>query len=227
MRKITVTPNYVKFGDGSCLFQTGDTKVLCVATINEDRVPPHCEAKEIGWVSAEYAMLPHAGKERTARQRSINSGRTHEIQRLIGRSLRAIVDLSKLGRRTIVIDCDVIQADGGTRTASINGAYIALSQAIAKLIKEKKLFDNPIKDSVGATSVGMVKNKLILDMCAAEDNEAQVDMNVVMTGSGKFIEVQATAEGKEFSGQELNKMLNMAGKGIKEIIKIQKKIVKI
>lgn len=227
MRPIKVTQNYVKFGDGSCLFQMGDTKILCVATITEDRVPPHCEAKEIGWVSAEYAMLPRAGKERTARQRSIGSGRTHEIQRLIGRSLRAIVDLSKLGRRTIVIDCDVIQADGGTRTASINGAFIALSQAIQKLIAEKKLFNNPIKSYIGAISVGMVNNKKILDMCCTEDNAAQVDMNVVMTDKNEYIEVQSTAEGKVFTDKDMKEMLDLAKNGIKEIVKHQKKIIKL
>jgi len=205
----------------------GDTKILCVATITEDRVPPHCEAKEIGWVSAEYAMLPRAGKERTARQRSIGSGRTHEIQRLIGRSLRAIVDLSKLGRRTIVIDCDVIQADGGTRTASINGAFIALSQAIQKLIAEKKLFNNPIKSYIGAISVGMVNNKKILDMCCTEDNAAQVDMNVVMTDKNEYIEVQSTAEGKVFTDKDMKEMLDLAKNGIKEIVKHQKKIIKL
>ncbi|MFH1666997.1 MAG: ribonuclease PH [Elusimicrobiota bacterium] len=227
MRPIKVTQNYVKFGDGSCLFQMGDTKILCVATITEDRVPPHCEAKEIGWVSAEYAMLPRAGKERTARQRSIGSGRTHEIQRLIGRSLRAIVDLSKLGRRTIVIDCDVIQADGGTRTASINGAFIALSQAIQKLIAEKKLFNNPIKSYIGAISVGMVNNKKILDMCCTEDNAAQVDMNVVMTDKNEYIEVQSTAEGKVFTDKDMKEMLDLAKNGIKEIVKHRKKIIKL
>ncbi|MBU0951282.1 MAG: ribonuclease PH [Elusimicrobia bacterium] len=227
LRPIKVTQNYVKFGDGSCLFQMGDTKILCVATITEDRVPPHCEAKEIGWVSAEYAMLPRAGKERTARQRSIGSGRTHEIQRLIGRSLRAIVDLSKLGRRTIVIDCDVIQADGGTRTASINGAFIALSQAIQKLIAEKKLFNNPIKSYIGAISVGMVNNKKILDMCCTEDNAAQVDMNVVMTDKNEYIEVQSTAEGKVFTDKDMKEMLDLAKNGIKEIVKHQKKIIKL
>ena len=227
MREIKITPNYVKFGDGSCLFQMGETKVLCVATINEDKIPPHCEAKEIGWVSAEYAMLPRSGKQRTARQRSIGSGRTQEIQRLIGRSLRAIVDLSKLGRRSIIIDCDVIQADGGTRTASINGAFIALSQAIQKLIREKKLFNNPIKSYIGAISVGIVNNKKILDMCCSEDNAAQVDMNVVMTDKCEYIEVQSTAEGKVFTDKDMKEMLDLAKKGIKQVIARQKKLVKL
>ena len=225
LRKISIVKNYVKYGEGSCLFQMGNTRVLCVATVNENNIPKFCEEKNIGWVTAEYSMLPRAGTQRTQRRRTISSGRTQEIQRLIGRSLRAVVDLSKLGRRTIIIDCDVIQADGGTRTASINGAYIALLGAIRGLVKKKLLDKSPVKDYIGAVSVGIVDDKKILDLAGKEDNNAQVDMNVVMTGRGKFVEVQSTAENKTFSEKDLHELIGLAHKGIKKIIERQKKVL--
>lgn len=225
LRKIKIIPDYMKHTEGSCLFQMGNTKVLCTATIGEDRVPPFCEEKNIGWITAEYGMLPRAGSKRTSRRKSVNSGRTQEIQRLIGRSLRAVVDLEKLGRRTITLDCDVLQADGGTRTASINGAFIALTMALAKLRKDGAFTKLPLKDYLGAVSIGIVDDKIILDLCEKEDNRAQVDMNVVITGRGKFVEVQSTAEGKTFSQEELVRMLLLARKGIRKIIKSQRKIV--
>jgi len=227
LRKVRVQPDYVKYGEGSCLFQMGNTKVLCVATVNENNIPRFCEEKETGWVTAEYAMLPRSGNRRNNRGRSLSSGRTKEIQRLIGRSLRAVVDLKKLGRRTIIIDCDVLQADGGTRTTSINGAYIALSKAIKMLMKKRLLEKSPLTDTLGAVSVGMVDDRIILDLCAKEDNNAQVDMNVVMTGRGKFIEVQATAEDKTFSRREMEKMTRLAQKGIRQVIKKQKRVLRI
>ena len=225
LRPIKITPAFVKSGEGSVLFEMGNTRVLCVVTINEDTVPKFCEEKGIGWITAEYAMLPRAGRQRTPLSKSVNSGRTQEIQRLIGRSLRAVVDLTKLGKRTIIIDCSVIEADGGTRVASINGAYIALIFAINKLIGEKKLDKSPVNDYVGAVSTGICEGKLVLDLCAKEDNNADVDMNVVMTGEGKFIEIQSTAEKVPFTEAELKKMLELARKGIRQIITQIKKTI--
>lgn len=223
LRPIKIIPYYVKSGEGSVLFSMGNTRVLCVVTINENVVPKFCEEKNIGWVTAEYAMLPRSGKQRTSRNRTLNSGRTQEIQRLVGRSLRAVVDLEKLGKRTIIVDCDVIEADGGTRIASINGAYIALTQAINRLVKEKKLESSPIKDYLGAVSVGIVEGQKLLDISAKEDNNADVDMNVVMTGKGKFVEIQSTAEKVAFSEKDLQSMLKMAKSGIRQIINKIKK----
>jgi ribonuclease PH len=225
LRKISIVKNYSKYGEGSCLFQMGNTKVLCVATVTENNIPQFCEEKNIGWITAEYSMLPRAGRQRTARKRTISSGRTQEIQRLIGRSLRAAVDLKKLGRRTITVDCDVLQADGGTRTASINGSFIALNEAIRYLLGKKLLEGSPVRDFLGAVSVGIVEDKKLLDLCGEEDNNAQVDMNVVMTGRGKFVEVQATAENKVFSESDLNGLLRIAAGGIREIIKKQKRVL--
>ncbi|MEW6040602.1 MAG: ribonuclease PH [Elusimicrobiota bacterium] len=227
IRSLNIELNYVKHADGSCLISMGNTRVLCVATVEEEKLPPHCEAKGIGWITAEYAMLPRSGKQRTPRTKTISSGRTHEIQRLIGRSLRSVVNLRLLGKRTIIIDCDVILADGGTRTASINGAFIAMCLAIQSLLKEKKIIENPVKDYLGAVSVGIVGGKKVLDLSADEDNVAEVDMNVVMTGSGEYAEVQVTGEGRTFSLKELEDLLAIAKSGIKTIIERQKKIVKL
>jgi ribonuclease PH len=226
IRKIKITPNYVSSGEGSVLFEMGNTRVLCVATVTEDNVPKFCEEKKTGWITAEYAMLPRSGKQRTNRNKIISSGRTHEIQRLIGRSLRAVVDLEKLGKRTILIDCDVIQADGGTRVASINGSYIVLTQVVNKLIKDGKLDKSPIRDTVGAISVGIVEGKKVLDLSADKDTIADVDMNVVMTGTGKFIEVQSTAEKIPFSQHDLNSLIDLAKKGIQTILKTSTKYCK-
>jgi len=223
-RPIKIIKNYLPHAEGSCLFSMGTTTVLCAATV-ENKVPPFIEQKGLdhGWVTAEYSLLPRAGKERTPRQRGAGGGRSQEISRLIGRSLRGIVDLPKLGKRSIVLDCDVLCADGGTRTASINGAYIALFLALKKLQREGVISAWPLKDYLGAVSVGIVGGKRILDLDAERDNAADVDMNVVMTGAGDFIEVQGTAEGKPFSKAELDKLLSVAAAGIRTIIALEKK----
>lgn len=225
-RPIKVVKNYLPHAEGSCLFSMGNTTVLCVATV-EEKVPPFMEKQNQtrGWVTAEYAMLPRAGKERSPRQKGAGSGRSQEISRLIGRSLRAVVDLEKLGKRSIIIDCDVIKADGGTRTASINGSFIALVLALRKLRKAKLIDYMPVKDYCAAVSVGVAQGKNVLDLCCVEDNGADVDMNVVMTGSGEFVEVQGTAEGATFSRKELNDLLELAAGGIRSIVQIQKKVL--
>ncbi|MEI7752389.1 MAG: ribonuclease PH [Candidatus Omnitrophota bacterium] len=226
LRKVTVRTQYLKNAHGSCLIEMGDTKVVCSATV-EEKVPFFCKKEGKGWLTAEYGMLPASCNERITREASKGklSGRTQEIQRLIGRSIRSIVDLKKLGERTIWLDADVIQGDGGTRTASITGCYIALEHAIQKLIKDGKLMESPVLDSVAAISVGVVNGKPALDLCYAEDSTAEVDMNVVMTGSGKLVEVQGTAEGAPFSEATLLQMLKLAKKGIHELAGIQKKHV--
>jgi len=223
MRKIKIVKNYLKHAEGSCMFSLGETKVLCVATV-EERVPPFIEAKKTdeGWVTAEYSMMPRSCDERISRKR-LQNGRAQEISRLIGRSLRASLDLEKLGKRTITIDCDVIRADGGTRTASINGGFIALVLALKSLQKKKIIQELPIKDFIGAVSVGFAEGKIVLDLCAKQDNIADVDMNVVMTAGGNLIEVQGTAEGKVFSRKDLNNMIDLASSGIQKITSAQKK----
>ncbi len=225
MRKVKIVKNYLKHAEGSCMFSMGETKVLCVASVDE-KVPSFVENKgdTYGWVTAEYAMLPRSCNQRASRKRLSDGGRAQEISRLIGRALRASVDLSKLGKRTITIDCDVIRADGGTRTASINGGFVALALALKKLKKDKLIKEIPLKDFVGAVSVGIYDNgKKILDLSAKEDNVADVDMNIVMTAGGQFIEVQGTAEGETYSRKELNELLDLAQKGIKQITASQKK----
>ncbi len=225
MRKIKIVKNYLKHAEGSCMFSLGETKVLCVATV-EEKVPPFIEAKKTdeGWVTAEYSMLPRSCNDRISRNR-LQNGRAQEISRLIGRSLRASVDMAKLGKRTITIDCDVIRADGGTRTASINGGFIALVLALKNLQKKKLIKELPVKDYVGAVSVGFANGKMVLDLSAKEDNVADVDMNVVMTAKGDLIEVQGTAEGDVFSRKDLNQMLDAAYDGIKLITNAQKKAI--
>lgn len=227
IRKTKITKDYLLHADGSVLIETGLTKVICTAMV-EESVPRFLRDQGKGWITAEYAMLPGATQSRFRRERSRSniSGRTQEIQRLIGRALRAVVDLDKLGERTIWIDCDVIQADGGTRTASITGAYIALSNAIEKLIIEGLLEENPIKDYLAATSVGIVNGEILLDLCYEEDSNADVDMNIVMTGEGKFVEIQGTAEESTFTRDELNGFLGLAEKGINDLILEQKKYIK-
>ena len=226
VRPIKIVKNYNPNAEGSCLFSMGDTKVLCAASI-EDRVPNFIDSEGLnqGWVTAEYSLLPRAGKERTPRHRASSGGRSHEISRLIGRSLRGVVDLKKLGRRSIVLDCDVLQADGGTRTASINGAYIALCLAAKGLYRQGLIDEWPIKDYLGAVSIGIVEGKKILDLCYKDDKIADLDLNLVMTGAGKIIEIQGTAEGPAFSKKDLDELNKIAGKGIKSIIKAQKKIL--
>jgi ribonuclease PH len=224
LRKIKITRNYIKTAEGSVLFEMGDTKVLCTATI-ENSVPPFLRGKGKGWVTAEYAMLPRSSPQRISRERSKVGGRTHEIQRLIGRSLRAVTDLCALGERTVLIDCDVIQADGGTRTASITGSYIALVDALRHIRKQGLIDTVPVKDFLAAVSVGIIAGKPMLDLCYAEDSSAETDMNLVMTGNGRIVEIQGTAEGEPFSKAELNKLLALGEKGIKTLIKKQREIL--
>ncbi|OIO57984.1 MAG: ribonuclease PH [Alphaproteobacteria bacterium CG_4_10_14_0_2_um_filter_63_37] len=224
LRPITIERNYIRHAEGSCLIAFGDTKVICTASV-EEKVPPFLRNQGKGWVTAEYAMLPRSAHQRMVREAAKGKlgGRTMEIQRLIGRSLRSVVDQKALGERTIWLDCDVIQADGGTRTASITGAYIALTDAIAHLMKTKKISTNPLRDFVAAVSVGIVDGQPVLDLDYPEDSSAEVDFNVVMTGKGEFIEVQGTGEERPFSREQLDAMLALAGKGISQLIKTQMK----
>src|ERR1700693_3830727 len=223
MRPVKVTTEYLLTAEGSALIEVGNTRVLCAASI-EETVPPFLRGTGKGWVTAEYSMLPRATSTRTPREvtKGRASGRTMEIQRLIGRSLRSVVDLDALGERSIILDCDVLQADGGTRTAAITGAYIALSSALRELVKFGALKRSPLRDFVAATSVGMVGGVAMLDLCYQEDSQAEVDMNVVMTGSGQFVELQATAEKTSFDDQQLGSLLSLARRGIKELIVIQR-----
>lgn len=224
LRKVVIKKNYIKHPAGSCLICFGDTKVICTATVDES-VPPFLKGKEQGWVTAEYGMLPGSAGGRIRRDKT--AGRTVEIQRLIGRSLRSVVDMKKLGERTIQIDCDVIQADGGTRTASITGGFVALALAVKQLMKKKLLIENPLQDYVAAISVGICQGRPMLDLCYVEDVDAETDMNVVMIGSGDFVEVQGTAEGKPFSQKEMDELMKLAKKGINTLITQQKNIVDI
>jgi ribonuclease PH len=223
LRDIEITRNYTKFAEGSVLVETGDTMVLCNVSI-EDSVPYFLRGQNTGWLTAEYSLLPRATQERNIREAAKRklSGRTQEIQRLIGRSLRAIVDLDKMGERTIWVDCDVLQADGGTRTAAITGAYVALFDAVNFLISENKLEESPLNGFMAATSVGIVDGEAMLDLCYEEDFKAQVDMNIAMTEKGEIIEIQGTAEEKPFSRDELDVLYDLAEKGIRELIEEQK-----
>jgi len=222
LRPIKVTRDYLKYPEGSCLFQMGNTRVLCTASLT-DIVPDHAKANSSGWVTAEYSMLPRATQERSQRGRIASGGRTKEIQRLIGRSLRSVINLGNMPEIGMFIDCDVLQADGGTRTASINGAFIALVQGLRRWQKEGRLTTWPVRDYVAAVSVGLVDGKAVLDLDYEKDVRADVDMNVVMTGSGKFVEVQGTAERDPFSQQQLQQLLNLAGQGIRKILAVQKR----
>jgi ribonuclease PH len=223
LRNVRLTRRYTRHAEGSVLIECGDTKVICTASIDE-KVPPFLKGKGQGWLTAEYGMLPRSTGTRTDREaaRGKQTGRTQEIQRLIGRSLRAIIDLSKIGERTIQIDCDVIQADGGTRTASITGAYVAVADAIAHLLYRKQIAASPLRDHVAAISVGVYRGMPVLDLDYVEDSACDTDMNVVMTGNGGFVEVQGTAEGQPFSQQDMNAMLSLADKGINELVVMQK-----
>lgn len=222
MRAVHFIPDFTKHAEGSVLAEFGDTRVLCNASV-EGRVPPWLRGKGSGWVTAEYGMLPRATNTRSGREaaRGKQSGRTLEIQRLIGRSLRAVIDLEALGERTITLDCDVIQADGGTRTASISGAFIALSLAVNKLLSARTITKNPLHGQVAAVSVGIYRGVPVLDLDYPEDSAAETDMNIVMNDAGRFIEVQGTAEGHAFSAEELSSMLALARTGIDEIIAAQ------
>ncbi|NNM70757.1 MAG: ribonuclease PH [Gallionella sp.] len=223
LRSIRITRHYTKHAEGSVLIECGDTKVICTASV-EERVPPHKKGSGEGWVTAEYGMLPRSTGERMGREaaKGKQSGRTQEIQRLIGRSLRAVVDLKKLGERTIQIDCDVIQADGGTRTASITGAFVALHDAVTGLINKDLIKATPLKDFIAAISVGIYQGTAVLDLDYVEDSACDTDMNVVMLGNGHFVEVQGTAEGHAFSRAEMNAMLDLAQGGIAELIEMQR-----
>jgi ribonuclease PH len=221
IRKTKITPHISPYAEGSALIEVGGTKVLCMATV-EDKVPHWMRNSGKGWVTAEYAMLPRATHTRIRRERPNPSGRTMEIQRLIGRSLRAVVDMKKLGERQIFVDCDVIQADGGTRCASITGAYVALNLACKKLVSLGKLKASPIVSEVSAVSVGIVEGTPVLDLKYEEDSNADVDMNIVSTGTGKFIEIQGTAEQEPFSREEMDAMLELAEKGVNELFTIQR-----
>ncbi len=224
LRPVVITRNYTMHAEGSVLIAVGDTKVLCTASV-EERVPPHKRGSGEGWVTAEYGMLPRATNTRGDREaaRGKQSGRTQEIQRLIGRSLRCVVDLKKLGERQITLDCDVIQADGGTRCASITGAYVALHDAVSVLLKSGAIAETPILDSIAAISVGIGADGPILDLDYEEDSSGETDMNVVMTGSGTFVEIQGTAEGAPFSREQMNVLIDLAAKGIDELVAAQKK----
>lgn len=227
LRQIQIIPSFIKHPEGSVLIQLGDTKVICNATI-DNRVPPFLRGQGKGWVTAEYAMLPRATEQRNIRESAKGkvSGRTMEIQRFIGRALRSVVDLEKTGERTVWVDCDVIQADGGTRTASITGAFVAVVLAFGKLLQNKEIETLPVTDLLAAVSVGVMQNsEEVLDLNYEEDSQAKVDMNVVMTGSGKFVEIQGNGEEATFSKDQLDNMLTLAENGISELFDVQKEVL--
>ncbi|OGW33507.1 MAG: ribonuclease PH [Nitrospirae bacterium GWC2_42_7] len=228
LREIKVTRDFISSAEASVLIELGKTRVICTASI-EEKVPQFLRDQNRGWITAEYSMLPRATSSRTTRESSIGrvSGRTHEIQRLIGRSLRSVVDLSLIGSRTFWIDCDVIQADGGTRTAALTGSFICLAGALKYAMTKGLIEKMPVRDYLAAVSVGIVKGNPLLDLCYQEDSTAEVDMNVVMTGSGEFVEIQGTAESKPFSAGNLNIMLDLAKAGIDSLIRMQKEFVQI
>lgn len=226
LRPVFITPGYLPYAEGSVLIEMGNTRVVCAASL-EDRVPPFLRNSGQGWLTAEYAMLPRATQTRTAREigRGGASGRTHEIQRLIGRSLRAVADMKALGERTITIDCDVLQADGGTRTAAITGSYVALALASNHLVKTGKIARSITTDQVAAISVGIVANTPLLDLKYDEDSRAEVDMNVVCTGDGRFIELQGTAEREPFSRAQMDELVELGVHGIEQLVAIQKRVI--
>jgi ribonuclease PH len=228
LREIRLTPGFSEYAEGSCLVEVGRTRVLCNATV-ENRVPPHVYGTGSGWITAEYAMLPRSSQQRIVRDgvRGKIGGRSHEIQRLIGRSLRAVFDLKRFGERTVILDCDVIQADGGTRCASITGAFVALGLAMRTLRQRKQLNIQPIRDYLAAVSVGVVEGAPVLDLCYLEDAQAEVDMNVVMTGSGLFVEIQGTAEAAPFSLDTLTQMQRLAATGIAGLIDKQRDLLQL
>ncbi|MBI4200346.1 MAG: ribonuclease PH [Chloroflexi bacterium] len=223
-RKTVILPGFQVFAEGSALIEVGQTKVLCAATV-EERVPSFLRGSAKGWVTAEYGMLPRSTLSRTPRDEGGQRGRTSEIQRLIGRSLRAVTDLEALGERTIILDCDVLQADGGTRTAAITGAYVALYQALLHLVHQGALRSLPVRASVAAISVGVVDGERLLDLCYEEDARAQVDFNVVMTDRGEFVELQGTAEGRPFPQEVSDQLVALARKGIESMLKVQREVL--
>ncbi len=222
LRPVRLTRRYLRHAEGAVLVEVGDTRVICTASV-EERVPPFLRGAGQGWVTAEYGMLPRATETRTAREAGRTGGRTHEIQRLVGRSLRAVVERGKLGERTITIDCDVIQADGGTRTAAITGGFVALADSLGHLRDAGRLLQNPLQDTVAATSVGLVGGQPILDLDYSEDSAADVDMNVVMTGAGRFIELQGTAERTPFDLAQLQGLLDLAREGLGRLLALQRR----
>jgi ribonuclease PH len=226
LRELTLTPEFIRTAEGSCLIELGNTRVICTATL-EESVPHWMRNLGRGWVTSEYGMLPRATLTRTAREaaRGKQGGRTHEIQRLIGRSMRAVVDTARLGERTLWIDCDVIQADGGTRTASITGGFVAMALAMQKLVAAGTLKQLPLKDTVAAISVGMVDGEAMLDLAYEEDSRAEVDMNYVLTSGGQFVEIQATAEHEPFGDAQLAQMTALARKGIAELVRRQREVL--
>lgn len=226
MRTVKITRNFIDTAEGSVLIEIGKTRVICTASI-EERVPAFLKDKNRGWITAEYSMLPRATQIRTNRESAIGrvGGRTHEIQRLIGRSLRSVVDLDALGQRTFWIDCDVIRADGGTRTAAITGSFLCLADAFNFAGKKGLIEKNPLKDYLAAISVGIVNNQPMLDLCYEEDSSAEVDMNIVMTGNGHMVEIQGTAEGSPFSVKDLDELIKLAKEGIDSLVSIQKNIL--
>ena len=226
LRTLKITPDFISQAEGSVLIELGKTRVICTATV-DDGVPSFLKGSGKGWVTSEYGMLPRATEERTPREaaRGKQSGRTLEIQRLIGRSLRAVTDQEAMGERTVFLDCDVIEADGGTRTASITGAFVAFALAVERLVAAGMLKNSPLIDSVAATSVGIVDDVSLLDLCYEEDSRAEVDMNVVMTGSGDFVEIQATAEGRPFAGSEMQDLLALAAAGIRRLNDAQRDVL--
>jgi len=226
LRLARMTTGYTKYAEGSVLVEMGETRVLCTATI-EDKVPPFLKGKGVGWVTAEYAMLPRATENRTQREigRGGPSGRTHEIQRLIGRSLRSVVDMAALGERSVTIDCDVLQADGGTRTASITGGFVALALALNKSLEAGKITRAPLRDYIAAVSVGVVGERVLLDLDYREDSAAEVDMNVVRTGDGRFVEIQGTAETEPFDREMMNRMIEAASIGVDRLVAIQREAI--
>jgi ribonuclease PH len=226
LREVRLTPGFIKYAEGSVLIEFGETKVICTATVDE-RVPMFLRGTGKGWVTAEYSLLPRSTSSRTPREtgRGQTSGRTQEIQRLIGRSLRAVIDLDKIGERTITLDCDVIQADGGTRTAAITGAFVALVLALRRLVDSGSFSAIPVSDYLVAVSVGIVNGTPMLDLRYDEDSRAEVDMNVVLTGDGRFVEIQGTAESQPFNGEQLQRMLDLARRGVTTLIEMQKSIL--
>ena len=226
MRPVVITPDFIGTAEGSCLIEVGNTRVICTATV-ENRVPPHVHGSGRGWVTAEYAMLPRSSQQRIQRDgvRGRINGRSQEIQRLIGRSMRSIFDMKRFGERTLILDCDVIQADGGTRCASITGAFVAAGLAMERLRLDRQLSIQPLNDYIAAVSVGIVENIPVLDLCYLEDAQAEVDMNVVLTGRDEFVEIQGTAESNPFSRDQLNQLQDLAVLGIRKLIEIQKEFL--
>lgn len=225
LRQVRITRNFIRHAEGSVLVEVGDTRVICTASIDE-KVPQFLRGQGQGWVTAEYAMLPRATPTRTQRERGSAGGRSQEIQRLVGRSLRAVVDMNRLGERAIVIDCDVIQADGGTRTASITGGFLALADALHYLGVTGKTAQEPLRDCVAATSVGILGKEFFIDLDYFEDSSAEVDMNVVMTGAGQFVEIQGTAEQTPFTQEQLRELLTLAERGIRRLIGLQREALR-